>query len=59
MELTDNLQAKGVDVGGKAAEGLSETDRERVRRALSDALAPATRRVYLGQWALRSCPRQL
>ena len=29
------------------AEGLSASDRERVRRALSDALAPATRRAYL------------
>lgn len=33
-----------------SGERLSDTDRERVGRALADALAPATQRAYLGHW---------
>ena len=40
MQLADPLQA--ADIAGETAEGLSANDRERVRRALSAALAPAT-----------------
>lgn len=49
MQLADELQP-AIPASG-AAGGLSAADRERLRRALSDALAPATRRAYLGHWA--------
>ena len=49
MQLADELQPAGPERGADG--GLSEGDRDLVRRALADALAPATRRAYLGHWA--------
>ncbi len=49
MQLADELQPAGPERGADG--GLYEGDRDLVRRALADALAPATRRAYLGHWA--------